>query len=44
MPAIWYEMDNIKHRYYPDIFIPCENRIIEVKSTYTLKCELKKIY
>lgn len=28
--------------YYPDIFIPRENKIIEVKSTYTYEIELDK--
>lgn len=34
--------DNNSHRYYPDIFIPKENLIIEIKSTYTMKKELEK--
>lgn len=39
--------DNKKHRYYPDIYLIEENKIIEVKSTYTITCnidinELKK--
>jgi len=42
MPEIFYEFNNTKHRYYPDIFIPSENLIIEVKSNYTLKKELEK--
>jgi hypothetical protein len=33
---IWYiGEDNKKHKYYPDIFIISENKIIEVKSTWT---------
>jgi len=28
-------MEEKKHFYFPDIFIPHENRIIEVKSTWT---------
>jgi len=35
MPAIWYYNNDRKHRYYPDIYIPKENRIIEVKSVWT---------
>jgi len=36
MPVIWYYgKDNKWHRYYPDIFIPKMNLIIEVKSEYT---------
>jgi hypothetical protein len=27
--------DDKKHKYYPDIFIPSQNKIIEVKSDYT---------
>jgi hypothetical protein len=27
----------MRHRYFSDIFIPHENRIIEVKSTWTYK-------
>jgi hypothetical protein len=36
VPTIWYE-DEIgkKHRHYVDIFIPSQNRCIEVKSTWT---------
>lgn len=38
MPKIFYiGTDGKKHRYFPDIFIPAENKIIEVKSTYTMK-------
>lgn len=32
---IWYSFENNKHRYYPDIYIKSENKIIEVKSEYT---------
>lgn len=39
VPAIIYKMDN-KHVYYPDIYIPKENKIIEVKSKYYF--DLKK--
>lgn len=35
MPEIWYINRNNNHRYYPDIYIPKENKIIEVKSVYT---------
>ena len=30
------------HRYYPDIWIKSINKIIEVKSSYTYKCNLIK--
>lgn len=37
MPRIWYSNKGSNHKYYPDIFIPSENLIIEVKSEWTLK-------
>jgi hypothetical protein len=43
VPRIQYEVDNKKHFYFPDIFIPHENRIIEVKSTWTYKCKTDNI-
>jgi len=37
VPEIWYKTDDgKKHRYYPDIYIPKDNLIIEVKSDWTL--------
>jgi len=40
IPAIWYfTEDGKKHRYYADIWIPKENLIIEVKSTYTYEIQ-----
>ena len=35
VPEIWYEKDGTQRRYFCDIYIPTENRIIEVKSDYT---------
>jgi hypothetical protein len=36
VPEIWYEDENNKnHRHYVDIFIPSQNRCVEVKSTWT---------
>ena len=35
VPVVWYDMDNKPHRYYVDIFIPKQNKCIEVKSTWT---------
>ena len=32
---IFYEYTGKTHRYYPDIFIIPENRVVEVKSNYT---------
>ena len=42
VPEIWYSLENIDHRYYTDIYIPSENRIIEVKSTRTLDIDIEK--
>ena len=40
MPIFKYLDENDKiHCYYPDIFIPSQNRIIEVKSEYTFEKE-----
>ena len=38
----YYEINNKKHRYYPDIPFIRINKIIEVKSTYTFYKELYK--
>lgn len=35
VPEIWYFEDGKKHRHYVDIYIPKQNRCIEVKSSYT---------
>ena len=38
VPTIWYEDETgKKHRHYVDIFIPSENKCIEIKSTWTAK-------
>lgn len=42
VPSIQYMQNNKKHYYYPDIFIPKDNLIIEVKSTYTYNLYLIK--
>ena len=43
IPRIEYH-DGVKKRYYfPDIYIPHENKIIEVKSTWTYKCTTDNI-
>ena len=35
VPTIWYTTDNgVKHRHYVDIFIPTQNRCIEVKGEW----------
>ena len=35
VPHVEYIMEEKKHFYFPDIYIPHENKIIEVKSTWT---------
>jgi len=35
VPRVEYMMGENKHFYFPDIYIPDENKIIEVKSTWT---------
>jgi len=38
VPQIWYNDESgKKHRHYVDIFIPSQNRCIEVKSTWTAR-------
>lgn len=37
VPHIPYMFDGVMKRYYPDIYIPKFNQIIEVKSKYTWK-------
>ena len=37
-----YIHNDSKHRYYPDIYIPSENKIIEVKSTRTYEVQKYK--
>jgi len=37
VPGIWYfDADGKKHRYFVDIYLPAVNKMIEVKSEYTL--------
>jgi glucan-binding YG repeat protein len=42
VPEIGYEITERRCRYYPDIYIPSENKIIEVKSTWTYKKKEEK--
>lgn len=36
VPEIWfYDKNNVRHRYYVDIYIKSQNRCIEVKSSWT---------
>ena len=42
IPAIWYMYNDTRRRYYCDFFIPHENKIIEVKSEYTLNFDFER--
>lgn len=42
VPTIPYVFEGEEHLYFPDIFIPKENLIIEVKSDYTLNIKYEK--
>lgn len=42
MPVIRYYLGKKTKRYFPDIYIPHENKIIEVKSIWTYRRELVK--
>jgi hypothetical protein len=45
VPQIWYDDENgKKHRHYVDIFIPSQNRCIEVKSTWTAEKKKDNIF
>ena len=35
MPLFMYDYKGAQYRYYPDIYIPSQKKIIEVKSPYT---------
>ena len=39
VPRVSYEVDGKRKYHFPDIFIPHENKIVEVKSTWTYKCK-----
>lgn len=43
MPCFPYFYDNKKKMYFPDIFLQKENKVIEVKSTWTIKLNTDKI-
>jgi hypothetical protein len=45
VPVIWYnDANNKKHRHYVDIYIPLQNKCIEVKSTWTFKMQKETIF
>jgi len=37
---IYYDVENKKHKYYPDFYIISENKIYEVKSEYTYTSDI----
>jgi len=45
VPTIWYnDASGKKHRHYVDIFIPSENKCIEVKSSWTILKKSSNIF
>ena len=45
VPEIWYyDKEYKKHRYYVDIFIKSQNKMIEVKSTWTFELDKDCIF
>ena len=43
VPRIQYEVDGVNKYHFPDIFIPHEKKIVEVKSTWTYNCKTDNI-
>ena len=43
IPRINYKIGDKQKYYFPDIYIPSKNKIIEVKSTWTYKCKKDNI-
>ena len=45
VPFVWYnDGSGVMRKYYPDIYIPSQNRLIEVKSPYTFSLQEDKNY
>ena len=45
VPEIWYnDYNGIKHRHFVDIFIPSQNKCIEVKSTWTAEKDIDSLF
>ena len=42
VPIIDYTLEGVDRKYFPDIFIPKENKIIEVKCSRTMEQDLQK--
>jgi hypothetical protein len=40
VPEIWYDLSGQRHRYFPDIYVPKEKLIIEVKCQWTYNKDL----
>jgi hypothetical protein len=43
IPRIKYINNNKEKYYFPDIYLPLINKIIEIKSTWTYKCDIEII-
>lgn len=39
---IWYVIDGVEHRYYPDLYLKSEHKIVETKSDWTFKKDLEE--
>jgi hypothetical protein len=45
VPIIWYNDETGKnHRHYVDIYIPLQNKCIEIKSTWTFKKQKEVVF
>jgi len=45
VPCVWYNDESgVMRKYYPDIYIPSQNRLIEVKSPYTFSLQEDRNY
>ena len=44
VPEIWYKTEDKERRHYVDIYIPSQNRCIEVKSTWTAEKKQDNIF
>jgi len=42
-PISYYDSNNIERKHFVDIFLPKQNKCIEIKSTYTFDLETEKI-
>jgi hypothetical protein len=42
IPTFWYDFESKQHKYYPDIYLPEKNTIIEVKSFYYFNKDMEK--